>query len=265
MRYLEIQQRAWDGLAEKDAFWAVLMDPARKGNKWEPDEFYETGRREVKTVLDHLQSLGVRPDFDGASLDFGCGAGRLTQALAARFTGAVGVDISAKMVALAEKHNRFPDSCRYISNASDSLPLAKGTFSFVYSSIALQHIEPRLVENYLAEFLRVLKPGGLLVFQVADRCKSGHFHEFARTIRVRIRRVLEKAGLLNGHMQVFFLREKRVRGILSDRQCEIRDLQFTNSLAPDFNGDLRYLKAEPETGLVSKQYCVVKKHNEHTG
>ena len=265
IRYLENQQRAWDGLAENDAFWAVLMDPTRKGNKWEPDEFFETGTREVKTVLDYLHSLGVRPDFDGAALDFGCGAGRLTQALAARFSRATGVDISAKMVALAEKHNRFPDSCRYISNASDSLPLAEGTVSFVYSSIALQHIEPRLVENYLAEFLRVLKPGGLLVFQVADQCKSGYFREFARTIRVRIRRVLENAGLVNGHMQVFFLREKRVKRILSDRQCEIKDLQFTNSLAPNFNGDLRYLKAEPETGLVSKQYCVVKRQNEHTG
>jgi SAM-dependent methyltransferase len=265
MSYLETRQKTWDKIAEEDAFWAILSDPKRRGNKWEPSEFFGTGTREVKTVLDYLQSLGVPTDYDGAALDFGCGAGRLTQALAARFSRAVGVDISAKMVALAEKHNRFPNSCQYISNGSNSLPLPDGTFSFVYSSIALQHIEPRFVESYIAEFMRVLKPGGVLVFQVADRCKGRYFYQFARAIRGPIRRVLGDSRLTgSSHAQVFFLGEKRVRAVLGDRQAEIREIEFTNSLAADFNGDLRYLGTEPETGLVSKQYCVVKKHSEHT-
>jgi len=266
MGYLETLQKTWDRIAEEDAFWAILSDPRRKGNKWEPTEFYETGRQEVKTVLDYLQSLGVRPDFDGAALDFGCGAGRLTQALAVRFRRAVGVDISAKMVALAEKHNRFPDSCRYIANGGDTLPLADGTLSFVYSSIALQHIEPRVVEKYISEFLRILEPGGVLVFQIPDRCKGWYFYQFARAIRAPLRRVLGESRLTGWlHAQVFFLGEKRVRGVLGDRRVEIRDIQFTNSLAADFNGRLRYLGSEPEIGPVSKQYCVVKRHYEPAG
>src|ERR1700739_3223768 len=133
MEYLEILQKAWNGIGEQDAFWAILTDPKRKGYKWEPSEFFETGRREVQTVLGHLQSLSVPVDFNGGALDFGCGAGRLTQALAARFAWAAGVDISATMVSLAEKHNQFSDSCRYITNASDALPLDDATLSFVYS------------------------------------------------------------------------------------------------------------------------------------
>lgn len=259
MRYLEVLQKTWDGLAEKDAFWIILTDPGRKGNKWDPSEFYKTGAREVETVLSYIKSLGISPDFNGSALDFGCGAGRLTQALAARFCGAVGIDISEKMITLAREYNQFPDSCRYISNGSNSLPLADGAFSFAYSSIALQHIDPHCVENYIAEFLRVLKPGGVLVFQLADKRKDGPLRQFVGTVRVRIRRVLERAGLLDGHMQVLFFEEKRVRRILGGLQSEIKDIQFTNSLAPNFNGDLQFLRSEPETGLISKQYCLVKK------
>jgi SAM-dependent methyltransferase len=258
MGYLETMQKAWDGIAEDDAFWAVLSDPRRKGNKWELKEFFETGVREVETVCRHLHSLEIPVDFHGGALDFGCGTGRLTQALASRFSWVVGADISAKMTELAKKYNKFPDSCRYITNAANSLPLGDNTLSFVYSSIALQHIDPRFAENYIAEFLRVLKPEGVMVFQVADQCKSWYFRQYGRAARVRIRRLLESAGVLEAHMQVLFLREKRVRDVLVSHRGNIRDVQFTNSLTPDFNGDLRYFDVEPETGYVSKQYCVVK-------
>jgi ubiquinone/menaquinone biosynthesis C-methylase UbiE len=214
--------------------------------------------REVKTVLDHAQSIGVTVDIHGNALDFGCGAGRLTQALAANFARAVGVDISLIMIELAEKHNSFPASSQYIASGSDSLPLGDGTFSFVYSSIALQHIQPSVAERYIAELLRVLKPGGTLVFQVADGCKGQYFRQMIGAIRVRLRRLLESAGLLGGHMQVLYLNQKRVRRVLSDNKGEIRDVQYTNSLTQAFNGELRYSSIEPETGLVSKQYYVVK-------
>ena len=70
------------------------------------------------------------------------------------------------MIELARLHDRT-GRCRFVLNETDRLPgIASGTFDFVYSNIVLQHVEPRFTRRYLAEFVRVLRPGGLLVFQL---------------------------------------------------------------------------------------------------
>jgi hypothetical protein len=48
------------------------------------------------------------------------------------------------------------------------------SFDFIYSDIALQHIPPDQSRAYIAEFMRVLKPGGLAVFQLtAEHREAG--------------------------------------------------------------------------------------------
>src|SRR5262252_7703433 len=88
----------WELFARTDPLWAILMDPAKRNGKWDPQAFFDSGVREISTVLDYVEGQGLSVDFDGMALDFGCGVGRLSQALAARFRRVVGVDISAEMV-----------------------------------------------------------------------------------------------------------------------------------------------------------------------
>jgi SAM-dependent methyltransferase len=253
-------EKVWEGLAKEDPLWAILTDPERKGNKWRPVEFFETGTQEVKTVLDHLKAQALSLDFGGKALDFGCGAGRLTQALAVHFSDTVGVDISATMIELARKHNQFPDSCIYVCNTSNELPFGDNEFSFVYSSIVLQHIEPRFIGKYITEFLRVLKPGGTVVFQLADQRKGEHFVKFAGRIHAKLRATLVAAGLTKGRMEVHCFPETKVREILAGGRCQVKDIQITNSLARNFNGNLLYLPSEPQEGYVGKQYCIVREN-----
>jgi SAM-dependent methyltransferase len=104
------------------------------------------------------------------ALDFGCGAGRLTQALAARFERVDGVDIAPSMVAAARRHNRHPERCHYHRNATPDLALFENeAFTFICSLLVLQHMEPRHSKAYLRELLRLLAPDGLLVFQLPSR------------------------------------------------------------------------------------------------
>src|SRR5262245_43619580 len=159
-------RRHWERLGRQDPFWAVLTDPAKRRGAWDLEQFYRSGADELTAVLRHAQELGLSVSHDRA-LDFGCGAGRMTQAMAAVFGRADGVDISASMLATARQHNRFADRCVYHLNSAPDLSLFAGdTFSFVFTTLVLQHMEPRLATAYIREFVRVLRPGGLLVFQV---------------------------------------------------------------------------------------------------
>lgn len=52
--------------------------------------------------------------------------------------------------------------------------------------------------------------------------------------------------------------EHELRPLVESCGGEILDIAYTNAVAPDFNGDLRYLSREPSNGWVSKQYTVAK-------
>ena len=145
--------------------WVVLTDPAKKGGGWQPEEFFATGRGEIGDVLERIKQAGIVLMF-GRALDFGCGVGRLTQALAARFETVDGVDISASMIRHAEKFNRFPGRVQYHLNVRPDLAtFPAGQYDFIGSLIALQHTPARFQRGYLADFLRLLKPGGCAYFQ----------------------------------------------------------------------------------------------------
>ena len=158
-------QATWDALGSDDPLGVILGYPERR-NDWDADEFFRTGEAEIDATLARADPFGL-PERRARALDFGCGVGRLTQAMCRHFERADGVDIAPSMIAAAEQLNRHGQSCHYRLNESDSLAfLDSGSFDFVYSALVLQHMAPDLARSYLAELVRVLRPGGLLVFQV---------------------------------------------------------------------------------------------------
>src|SRR4026207_476011 len=102
------EQVFWDRHARHDPLWAILSDPTKTGRRWDLRSFLETGRREVSLLMYQLRALKVDVDRK-AALDFGCGAARPSQPLAAHFQRVVGLDISPEMIRLARDINQFPD------------------------------------------------------------------------------------------------------------------------------------------------------------
>jgi len=117
-------------------------------------------------MLGEVEASGLRVPHHQA-LDFGCGVGRLTQALAEHFERVVGVDIAPSMIARARQENRHGDRVRYVVNErSDLAGLGSERFDLILSLLVLQHMEPAYALGYVAEFLRLLTPGGAAVFNI---------------------------------------------------------------------------------------------------
>ena len=107
----------WEEFAELDSKWAILSAPDKKYNKWDEEEFFKTGKKEVKYVMDIIKSSNNKINFDMA-LDFGCGIGRVTQALARHFENVYGVDVSEKMIFKAKEYNKN-EKITFIQNTAD--------------------------------------------------------------------------------------------------------------------------------------------------
>jgi len=150
--------------------WAVLTSATRRHGKWDPAEFFATGERDIATLMKHAAELGL-PRERRIALDFGCGVGRLTRPLASHFESVIGVDISEPMIAQARQ---WHDSCRgcsfLLNTGGDLLSFENDSVDLIYTRYVLQHLPSGdLVQSYLREFIRILRPGGLLVFQLPSR------------------------------------------------------------------------------------------------
>jgi SAM-dependent methyltransferase len=173
---LEQMRHDWDERARQNARHYV----ANGQEDWTDEEFFRSG--EI-TLEDHVYSdlTNICRHRDPKSmrvLEIGCGAGRITRALA-RFFGEVdAVDISGEMVRLARQALQgYPNARVFQNNGKDLSVLNRGIlqrlgfrrrrFDFAMSYIVFQHIGSRqVIESYVRAVNRVLMPGALFKFQV---------------------------------------------------------------------------------------------------
>ena len=163
---LQTMRQDWDGRAKENAKHYV----ATSRENWNSDEFLREGAEQVHELVEKhsAEICNGRAPSDMRILEIGCGIGRMTMALS-RFFGAVdAVDISQEMIAqarliLAERTNVQ----LHVNNGADLSIFADSSFDFAISIIVFQHIPRRaIIENYIRETWRVLRPSSLFKFQV---------------------------------------------------------------------------------------------------
>jgi ubiquinone/menaquinone biosynthesis C-methylase UbiE len=119
---------------------------------------------------------GERPAGEG--LEIGAGSGAMTAQLLTAFPALrmVVTDYDAAMVAAA-RHTLAPFGDRASAQRADAtcLPFDGGRFDFVLSAAMLHHVGAW--ENALAEAIRVLRPGGLLLgYDLLDTASARLLH-----------------------------------------------------------------------------------------
>ena len=170
----------------------MVSTPQKRFGAWDAEELLHTGEAHVASLMRRARRLGY-PEQRRSALDFGCGVGRLTQALAPHFDECVGVDISEEMLSEARRLSADVPGVRFLLNDdADLRQFADGSFDLVFSHIVLQHVPDRAgVLSYISEFVRVLAPGGLIAFQLPSRIALRHRVQPHR----RVWRMLRRLGV----------------------------------------------------------------------
>jgi len=234
-------QRNWDTLAKQDPMWAIMTEPSRHGGAWDVAEFFASGQAHVAEALAAVErATGSVPT--GRALDFGCGLGRLTEALGDRFDEVDGVDIAPSMIEGARSHSRHAGRVRYHVNERDDLALFEdATFDLVLSIIVLQHMENRFAEQYLREFVRVLRPGGVAVFTVPSHpALTPRGIVFALVPNGLLNRYRRRRYGYGGVIELHGLRRKRVEEVLTTAGATLAAVEPEPMLGNDWHS-FRYV------------------------
>jgi cyclopropane fatty-acyl-phospholipid synthase-like methyltransferase len=163
---LKKMRSGWDARAKENARYYV----ATLKDDWTDEEFFASGEQTVseEILTDMVNICQGKDPKEMRVIEIGCGAGRITRALARLFGEVRGVDVSGEMVEQARKAlANTPNASVYQNNGMDLSVLPEGPYDFAFSTIVFQHIPSRdVIYNYVREVNRLLRPGALFKFQV---------------------------------------------------------------------------------------------------
>lgn len=162
-KIIDAMRRDWDSRARKDAFHYI----ASWRKDWDVSAFLKSGEEDYeRLVAPILERLDFSP-HGKAMLELGCGAGRMTRSFANHFGHVLAFDVSAEMLERARPMLHETGNIEWIQgNGVDLAGAASESVDFVFSYLVLQHLpEDALACNYVREMLRVLKQGGVCLFQ----------------------------------------------------------------------------------------------------
>jgi cyclopropane fatty-acyl-phospholipid synthase-like methyltransferase len=163
---LDKMRADWDARARENARYYVNTAT----EEWTDDAFFASGERTVaEEILTDMTNICQGRDAKQMKvLEIGCGAGRVTRALANLFGEVHAVDVSGEMIVRATRAlENHPHARAYQNNGMDLAIVPEENFDFAFSTIVFQHIPSRdVIENYVREVSRLLRPGALFKFQV---------------------------------------------------------------------------------------------------
>jgi SAM-dependent methyltransferase len=141
-----------------------------------PQDLEFTGERFVPGVpgeieFEHVHRYAFARGYGAGKrvLDAACGEGYGTALLGATAAQVAGVDIDPVTLAHAAAQYAARPNVAFHQASATALPFADASFDLVVSFETIEHLEKADQPRMLAEFARVLAPGGLLILSAPNR------------------------------------------------------------------------------------------------
>jgi cyclopropane fatty-acyl-phospholipid synthase-like methyltransferase len=136
------------------------------------DRFFEFGERQVQSIDAELQAHAGAGIAGRRGLDFGCGMGRTTLAMASRCELVYGLDVAPVQLEEAARNAHERGVTNVVWMDSGRLRELAGEYDLVISYWVFQHIPSREGERIFAQILAGLQPGGIGAVHFVLRTES---------------------------------------------------------------------------------------------
>jgi SAM-dependent methyltransferase len=214
-------REAWAHLGLKQPHFSVLADKQFLPNSLSEniEHFWASGQMELAIIQSMLVRHGVSSLASKACVEFGCGVGRVTLALAPHCLFVHGYDISEGHLDHAKKRAAILDiqNCQFVL-CSDTALEEMLPCDFFYSRLVFQHNPPPVIYQLIMRALRALNPDGIAIFQVPVYMVGYEFN---------IEKWLHTKHELD--MQMHCLPQDIIFSLLYDANCELLEVQQDDS------------------------------------
>lgn len=191
----------------------------RYGARWWAGDtaWIRTLQNMVPARLRHFDPLVG--DWQGKTvLDLGCGGGFMAEAIARKGAVVTGLDPAAEALAAAREHAAAEGlTIDYVEGKGEALSFEDAHFDVVVSCDALEHVED--LERVLDEIARVLKPGGLFLFDTINKNALSSF--VVVTMGERVLRLMPRGT----HDPDLFIRPRDLKRLLVRRGFHVGRFQ----------------------------------------
>jgi 2-polyprenyl-6-hydroxyphenyl methylase/3-demethylubiquinone-9 3-methyltransferase len=199
-----------------------------------------SGRRRWLRLLSNLVPARFRvfdalvPSWaDRTVLDLGCGGGFMSEALARRGALVIGIDPSAATLDAARAHARAAGlDVDYRLGRSEAIPLGDASVDLVVCVDVLEHVAD--LDATLSEVARVLRPGGLFLYDTINRTR------LARFVMITLAEDLLRLVPRGTHDPALFIRPADLAERLRARGMEVGPTVGIGAVGIDVRGDVRF-------------------------
>ena len=175
-------------------------------------------------------------DWSGKDvIDIGCGGGFMAEALAKRSANVAGVDPSEGAIQAARAHAGANNlSIDYTIGQAETLAFADESFDIVVCVDVLEHVES--LEKTVQQIARILKPGGLFLFDTINRNWLAKFLVITAAERI--------VGLLprGAHDGNLFIKLRELREMFAANGLQAIDFAGLGPIGVDRKLDIRFGK-----------------------